>query len=198
VVKTTNSTDMNGLEMKELIKQHFKGNYKVFFERYLKNVKKSIGDEFGASCCFHDDHHPSFSFNAVKGVFKCHACGVKGDFYKFYGRKHNLRSFREICQGIATDFGIPLNGAEPKPVSKSRKPFLHYDLGEPLEKYPYTDQSGTPLYYNCRFPMPDGGKTFRQCKPDGANWSVKGIEPVPQPVLSLSGKKAKHHLLGLP
>ena len=35
-----------------------------------------------ARCIVHDDAHASASVNEDEGVFKCHACGAKGDVYK--------------------------------------------------------------------------------------------------------------------
>jgi putative DNA primase/helicase len=48
-------------------------------------------------------------------------------------------------------------------------------LGEPIEKYPYTDGQGNILLYSCRFKP----KAFRQCTPDGLTWKVQGIRQVP-------------------
>jgi len=75
------------------------------------------------------------------------------------------------------------------------EPFEHYQLGFPIEKYPYTDATGKVLYYNCRFEP----KTFRQCRADGLKWSVKDIKKVPyqlpkvaeaKTVFILNGEKA--------
>ena len=60
-----------------------------------------------------------------------------------------------------------------KTVYKKIKPFEHYQLGVPIEKYPYVNANGQVLYYNCRFEP----KTFRQCSTDGLKWSTKDIKP---------------------
>jgi DNA primase len=36
-----------------------------------------------AHCPFHDDRRESFSVNAEKGLFFCHACGAKGNLEQF-------------------------------------------------------------------------------------------------------------------
>jgi putative DNA primase/helicase len=48
--------------------------------------KKQTGDEIKGLCPFHDDKHPSFTFNPSKnGVYKCHSgkCGATGNFITY-------------------------------------------------------------------------------------------------------------------
>ena len=40
------------------------------------------GDEIKHSCLFHDDNHPSASYNTAKRAFQCFACGTRGGWYK--------------------------------------------------------------------------------------------------------------------
>ena len=41
------------------------------------------GREMVGLCPFHEDHRPSMYVNPVKQIFKCFACGVGGDVFKF-------------------------------------------------------------------------------------------------------------------
>lgn len=52
-----------------------------FLTRNLKVTSKS-GFEWQATCPFHQDSTPSFSFNIKKGLFICYACGEKGNTKK--------------------------------------------------------------------------------------------------------------------
>lgn len=55
------------------------------FAHFL-NVKHHNGKELHAHCPFHEDRNPSFSANALKGLWVCHAgCGA-GDFHSFLER----------------------------------------------------------------------------------------------------------------
>lgn len=75
---------------------------------------------------------------------------------------------------------LPEQGSKKKP-SKKTKPFEHYQLGYPVEKYPYTDEKGQVLYYSCRFDP----KAFRQCSADGLSWTVKDIKKFPYQLLKI-------------
>lgn len=150
--------------MKEKIKNHFKGNYKQFFEKYLKNIKQIGGDEFKSICPFHDEKNASFNFNSQTGQYFCHGCGKKGDFLHFYGKINGLdtrRDFGKILKGISDDFGITWE------QKKSRI----------AKTYDYTDSDNNLLFQVCRMDPKD----FRQRRPDGNGgwiWNLKGIKPV--------------------
>jgi hypothetical protein len=52
------------------------------FQKYVSKIKETQAGQFLGLCPFHDDRHPSFSFNE-DGAFYCHACGIKGNAVKF-------------------------------------------------------------------------------------------------------------------
>ena len=52
------------------------------FQKYVSKIKETQVGQFLGLCPFHDDTHPSFSFNE-DGAFYCHACGIKGNAVKF-------------------------------------------------------------------------------------------------------------------
>ena len=120
----------------------------------------------------------------------CGACPKCGGTDRFVYRTDQQRFFCRQCNpkgGDIINFHTWINGTDIKelfkrymPDSKSvkttykeTKPFEHYQLGSPVEKYPYVDAKGNVLYYNCRFEP----KTFRQCSADGLKWSTKDIKP---------------------
>ncbi len=151
--------------MKEEIQNHFQGNFRQFYEKYLQNVKKIGGQEYQALCPFHADTKPSFNFSNETGTYFCHGCGKKGAIFHFYARTHDLddrKDFPKILNGIASDFGIPLKEQEKRRFVKA---------------YDYTDHEGNLLYQVCRYEP----KGFNQRRPNGdGKWiyDLKGIQTV--------------------
>jgi hypothetical protein len=48
------------------------------------------GRWFTGLCPFHRDHRPSLWVDAERGLWGCHACGVRGDVINFFAREHKL------------------------------------------------------------------------------------------------------------
>ncbi len=148
----------------------------------------------GIRCPFpdHDDKTPSFGVNIRTGAFKCFGCNRKGDLFEFHMQLHGS-DFRAALKELAKFAGI-----DEEPQKRQEKPFHHPQLGAPIETYPYLDENSKPVLYVCRFKPKD----FRQCRPDGRNWSIKGIRQVPYHlpqllssnslVLILEGEKDVH------
>jgi hypothetical protein len=152
----------------------------------VQNLRKESANSLCGPCpkCGGVDR---FVYKTDTGRFWCRQCNEKG--------------------GDVIDFHCWINGTDVKelfkrymPDSKSIKttykktnPFEHYELGSPVEKYPYMDTSGNVLYYNCRFEP----KTFRQCSADGLKWSTKDIKPkVPYNLLKVIDAEAVFILEG--
>ena len=133
----------------------------------VKNLRKETANSLCGPCpkCGGDDR---FVYRTDKRRFWCRQCNEKGgDVINFHCWLEGI-DVKDLMKRYLPD-------KNSKPVTKSTyrktKPFEHYQLGVPVEKYPYTDASGKILYYNCRFEP----KTFRQCSPDGL-WQVKNIK----------------------
>jgi len=63
----------------------------------------SSGRWWKARCPFHDDQHPSFWLDRERGLWGCHACGIRGDVINLYARAHNLSlqaSIREMVDQL--------------------------------------------------------------------------------------------------
>ena len=86
--------------MKDKLKNHFRGNYKSFFEKYLSDVQKigSKANEFKAICPFHKDTDPSFNFNNENSKYFCHGCGKKGNYIHFYAKLKGLRTKEDFIK----------------------------------------------------------------------------------------------------
>jgi AAA domain/CHC2 zinc finger len=178
--------------MKKRIINHFSGNFKSFFDKYLPKTKQIGGNEYQAICPLHNDKNPSFNFDSQTGRYYCHGCNKKGDIFHFYGKINGLdtrRDFRKILKGITDDFGIPWE------QQKSRI----------VKTYDYIDTNGKLLFQVCRMEP----KSFRQRQPgtDGKwTWNLKGVEPVlyrlpkilkATEVLVVEGEKDADHLFSL-
>ena len=179
--------------MKEIIQNHFKGNYQTFYSRYLPGIKKAGGDEYKARCPFpnHEDVNASFNFSNQTGQYYCHGCGKKGDAIHFYAKIKSLdtkRDFGKILKGIAGDFGIPW---------EEQKHHI-------VKTYDYTDETGNLLYQVCRMEPKD----FRQRRPDGKGWiwnlngTRRALYRLPeimaaQEVLIVEGEKDADNLMEL-
>ncbi|MFA5240449.1 MAG: DNA primase [Phycisphaerae bacterium] len=72
---------------------------------HVSLVKK--GREMVGLCPFHEDHRPSMNVNAVKQIFKCFACGVGGDVFKFVQMREGL-TFSGAIERLAERAGIKL------------------------------------------------------------------------------------------
>jgi len=175
------------------ILDHFGGDFTLFYNKYLQNVKKIGGQEYKALCPFHRETDASFNFNSATGQYFCHGCGKKGDTIHFYAKLHGLdtrHDFGKVLNGIARDFGIG-NGHGVKP--------------QMVKVYDYTDATGQLIFQVCRM-LP---KDFRQRRPNGPGkwiWNLKGVEPVvyrlpavlaASEVVIVEGEKDADNLAGL-
>ena len=153
--------------MRDKILNHFQGNYKAFYGRYLQSIKVIGGDECQTLCPFHDDHKPSFTFNNQTGRYFCHGCKKKGDIFHFYGKtngKGTKRGFGTILRGIANDFGIPWEEKKSKLV----------------KAYDYKDADGNLISQTLRYEPKD----FKQRRPNGkGEWIWKDVFKHIQPIL---------------
>ena len=110
--------------------ENFFENYKIEILRYLpiEQVAARLGIEarrHKAVCPFHDDHHPSLSFNRRNNTFRCFACGTHGSTIDLAMRMLNT-DFREACQWLAKEYGIfltPQHHPHPRPWPRSTPPW---------------------------------------------------------------------------
>jgi len=173
--------------MRKKIINHFQGNYRAFYSKYLQKVKPVGGDEYQALCPFHNDTKPSFTFNNQTGAYYCHGCNKKGGIFHFYAKQHGLdtkRNFGKILKSIANDFGITWEEKE---------------KGKIIAYYNYYDEKGNLAHQTVR----KDPKNFAQRRPDLKHngkwiWKLNGIKTYPynlpnvlkaKQVLILEGEK---------
>jgi DNA primase len=79
------------------------------FVRLTKRGVNHIG-----LCPFHNEKTPSFTVNAVKGIFKCFGCGVGGDAISFV-MKHENYSYVEALRYLARKYNIEIKEEQQTP-----------------------------------------------------------------------------------
>ncbi len=66
----------------------------------MTRIKSKDGRWWHGRCPFHDDKRPSFWVDAVRGLWGCHACNVRGDVINLYALKHGL-SIQDAIKAMA-------------------------------------------------------------------------------------------------
>jgi DNA primase len=54
-------------------------------------------------CPFHEDHKPSMYLDGVRQLYKCHACGARGDVINLYAHFEGI-TIREAIARMAVSF----------------------------------------------------------------------------------------------
>lgn len=76
-------------------------------------------------CPFHDDRHPSLSFNVARNTFRCFVCGASGGTIDLVMR-HLGKDFKEACRWLADEHNIirheyrPPAATQPPPFDAAR------------------------------------------------------------------------------
>jgi len=128
-----------------------------YFESKLGQIRWR-DDQGTANCPFHHDRRPSLSVNAAKGLFCCHACGVKGDLVEFERR---------------------VSGCDKKTALRRIGKLANRAGGSKLRSrivtiYSYKDEKGTLRYQQVRFEQKDF--RFRRPAENGKwIWNLKGV-----------------------
>jgi DNA primase len=161
---------------------------------YRERVPKlrQAGAEWRGPCPIHQGKNDNFAVEAETGQWFCHsACGRGGDILeleaaltggKFPTRKAEV--FRLVGR-IESEYrhqGKPTNGNSQCPAPTEPTKPNGTRGGREVARYPYIDRDGSLLFEVIRYQKPDGGKAFRQRRPDGHGgfvWNLEGVERVP-------------------
>lgn len=142
--------------------------------RYRHLEKK--GGEWVGLCPFHDDHDPSLSVNAEKGLWHCFGCGAGGDVIAFVQKAEGL-SFADALDRLEQEAAV---GTDPPgltvaqyAVAKKLPLELLEELGvedtryqgRPAVAIPYRDRVGTKKTLRLRVALLGEGR-FRWRKGD--------------------------------
>ncbi|CAG0940775.1 partial DNA primase, partial [Candidatus Brocadiaceae bacterium] len=105
-------------------------NIGSFYQHFIPSLKVNGKPEVLGLCPFHKDHNPSLSINLKKGLYRCFACGAKGDVFEFYQRLHNV-NFQESLDRIGVEFCMA-------------------DKSKVVATFEYKDSAGDALYIKQR------------------------------------------------
>ena len=150
--------------MKEQILNYFNGNYLPFYQEHLPDIKPSHGDEYKASCCFHDEKNPSLFVNSKTGQFHCKGCQAGGDIFTFAAARNGLNGdFKAVLRVIANDFGISHSPQSQKDCAKIEK------QKQQRRRLKRQKQRERDLAYTLAFLIRSAYKAMRHITPENLN-----------------------------
>jgi len=131
-----------------------------FYKERIPSLQINGKPEAVGLCPFHDDTNPSLSVNLDTGLYRCYACGAKGDVFSFYMETNGV-DFPTALKEMAVIAGVA-DASKPKVVAA----------------YKYTDMNGNLLYTKERVEPGRNGKSkeFFFKHPGG---NGRGCDPVP-------------------
>ena len=146
-------------------------NWPDFFRQHIHTPLKPAGEnKMSARCPFHDDHHESFWFTTTNGLWKCEACGAKGNGAVFLSRIANI-STREAYKQLRVIAGVTMEKSKRHTPTYTLKEYalekrlpieylqslgLKDGYGNRYVEIPYKDESGKVIATRKR--MPKGSK----------------------------------------
>lgn len=130
-----------------------------FYRERIPSLQINGKPEVIGLCPFHNDTHPSLGVNIETGLYRCFACGAKGDVFSFYMETNGV-DFPTALKELAVIAGVA-DASKPKVVAA----------------YKYTDMSGNLLYTKERIEPGRNGKSkeFFFKHPGG---NGRGCDPV--------------------
>ncbi len=137
-------------------------DYLDLFQKHLSKVKKSSGSNYTALCPFHDDHNPSFSFDAETGLWQCFACGEKGNAWQFADRMNDEEWKRKITRARKKEQSRAVENWKkdaikqaPRTIEQAPKKVVKETV------YLYHDKQGNLAYEKIRYDFEDKTKSFK-------------------------------------
>lgn len=104
-------------------------------------------------CPFHEDRHPSLSFNMRRNTFRCFVCDAHGDTIDLAMRHLGL-DFREACRWLADSHNVILQEYRPAVLKESTEPnfeparylryFEHPWLSDDARRFLYEERRLSP------------------------------------------------------
>lgn len=99
--------------------------------QYVQLSKR--GNNYTASCPFHEDRNPSFSVHHGKQIYKCFSCGRGGNVYGFLQEIEGI-GFVEAVQKVAELANVPLDEQYFQPTGSSGQSKANQALREIHQK----------------------------------------------------------------
>jgi hypothetical protein len=157
-------------------------DYLPLFESVLHKIRRAGSqDQYIALCPYHKDKNPSFSFNAIVGVWNCKSCGKRGNAYQI-AKDFNMDNL--------TQYISDSNGTYIEATPKYTPPTYDIDFEKLYSQYiDNLKKKNTPLINDFKKVMIDMGIGFddtgnlvysmwRDGKIYGFHYHKKGWKPL--------------------
>lgn len=123
----------------------------------IESVAERLGLEVKKHKClcpFHNDSHPSLTFNVAKNNFRCFVCDAHGDNIDLAMKVLNM-PFLEACKWLAEDSGVVIRDDEERrrkiEVEKSRRSYkLDVEYLTSLIRYPTLNEPARHFLFDER------------------------------------------------
>lgn len=187
----------------------------AFYGREIPNAPRLRADADGWSqnfhCSFpeHEDSTGSFGVNLKTGAYRCFGCGHAGGSVVDYAMDRDGLTLDQVRADLAERYGVEPDATptsprsdrpDPAPSLRSqvpalatipphalaKRPAVHPKHGAPSAVWTYTDATGCPVGYVCRFDPPQGRKVFAPLTwTPATGWQWRAV-PAPRPVYGLA------------
>jgi DNA primase len=145
------------------------------------------GQKWEGLCPFHEEKTPSFSVDAVKGLYYCFGCHQGGDIFKFLMQTERL-SFPEAVERLARRYGVKLPPASPEARRRRQQ-------GDRIRSILEEGQS----FFAERLATADGAPARRELERRGfppSTWTDFGFGWAPDQWRELTGALSSRHPQG--
>ena len=152
-------------------------------------ILPTAGDAEKMIHCFsegHEDSHPSMAVNVVKGLYRCHGCGTKGDSYTYLIEQRGLsksdamdalkgRGWNDERLSAAQETRKAIEGSEKGLPKWTDKTWASLKGRPQIGEHDFRLEDGTLIARLIRYASPDSGKgpkvlPFTPCS-KGGWWS---------------------------
>lgn len=116
---------------------------------------KKKGKSLMGLCPFHQEKTPSFSVDAVKGLYHCFGCGAGGDVFNFIMEMENI-TFPEAVKNLAERYGISLPASDTDETASYETEILFY-----------TNTTAKDFFVSCLYETRAGAKALSYIKQRG-------------------------------
>ena len=92
----------------------------------IEGVAERLGlrvERHKSLCPFHEDSHPSLSYQVSKNICRCFVCMTKSMGPIDLVMQHLNKDFKEACKWLADEHNIILDEWKPAPIEEVQKPF---------------------------------------------------------------------------
>jgi len=169
------------------------GEVSTYYAARVPHLKRRRAAEWRGACPIHHGKNDNFAVDPGTGKWFCHStCRRGGDILEleealtggdFPTRKAGVFRLVGRIEPEHRHYATRTNGnsagtASTKPTKATGMAGECHEIA----RYPYVDRDGKLLFEVIRYVKPDGGKAFRQVRPDGKGgdiWNLDGIERVP-------------------